>query len=278
MTTLRATLRRVFRPENRRAAVRPGRLDHITDFTSAILGNGRQITIYLPAGYDERQERRYPVLYMHDGQNLFEGNRSFIPGQHWRLGEAADAAIGERSADAIIIVGLDNGGAARIDEYTPTRDPRKLAGGRADDHARMIVEEIKPMIDERYRTIADRASTGVGGSSLGGLVALHLGLKYPQTFGRIAAMSPSVWWHDQVILQEVEQFSSPDRPRIWLDIGLREGAEALSGARALRDALRRKGWTDEDLRYHEDRRGEHNERTWAARARIMLEFLYPPQP
>ena len=96
--TLRATFRRVLRLENRRAAVRPGRIEHISGFTSSILGNAREITVYLPAGYDEREDRRYPVLYMQDGQNLFDATRAYVPGQHWRLQEAADAAIGERTA------------------------------------------------------------------------------------------------------------------------------------------------------------------------------------
>ena len=273
--TLRATLRRAFGLQNRRAAIRPGRLEHIAPFTSRILGNGRQITIYLPAGYDESGDRRYPVLYMHDGQNLFEPQRAFIPGQHWHLSEAADEAIGQRAANPVIIVGLDNGGAARIDEYTPTRDPKKHAGGRAEDHARMIIEEVKPMIDERYRTETDPAATGVGGSSLGGLVSIHLALAHPDVFGRVAALSPSVWWHNQAILKEVDAFARDVKPRIWVDVGGREGPEALNGARVLRDRLRERGWTDENFRYHEDRRGDHSERAWAARARMMLEFLYP---
>jgi predicted alpha/beta superfamily hydrolase len=272
--TLRATLRRAFGLQKRRAAARPGRLDHIP-FTSAILSSDRHLTVYLPAGYDEQGDRRYPVLYMHDGQNLFEPHRAFIPGQHWQLAEAADAAIDDRTAEPTIIVGMDNAGAARIDEYTPTRDPKRQVGGRADDHARMIVKEIKPMIDELYRTLTDPAHTGVGGSSLGGLVSLHLGLKHPQVFGRVAALSPSVWWHGGAILNEIDESPSQVRPRIWVDIGGREGTEAMNGARALRDKLRQAGWNEENLRYHEDRRGDHSERSWAARARMMLEFLFP---
>src|SRR5687767_2792348 len=132
--TLRSTFRRALRLPNRRAAVRPGRLERITAFESKIFGNKRDLVVYLPAGYDERQEPRYPVLYMHDGQNLFEPDRSFIPGQYWQLGEAANEAIGTRTASPMIIVGIDNAGASRIDEYTPTADPKKGGGGRADEH------------------------------------------------------------------------------------------------------------------------------------------------
>lgn len=273
--TLRATFRRALRLENRRAAVRAGRLDHISAFESAIVGNAREIAVYLPAGYDERDDRRYPVLYMHDGQNLFESHRAFIPGQHWRLGEAADKVIGERGAEPMVIVGIDNAGSSRVDEYTPTRDPAKKAGGHAADHARMIIEEIKPLIDSRYRTRADAANTAIGGSSLGGLDALFLVLRHPEVFSRAAVMSPSVWWHDRVILKDVQAFDFQPRPRIWLDIGGREGAEAVADAHALRDALRRRGWNESNFMFREDRRAEHNERAWAARAVPMLEFLFP---
>ncbi len=275
--TLRSTFRRVLRLENRRAAVRPGRLDHIQNFESKILGNSRDVTIYLPAGYDERdQQMRYPVLYMADGQNLFEPQRAFIPGQHWRLKEAADDGIGTRTVQPLIIVGVDNAGPSRIDEFAPTHDPNKNGGGRADDYSKFLLEELKPVIDKAYRTLPDGANTGIGGSSLGGLLSMHLALKCPETLSRVAVMSPSVWWDDKVILKEVDEFQGPNRPRIWLDIGGREGDEALTGARALRDRLRAKGWNDDTLYYHEDRRADHSERAWAARASKVLEFLFPP--
>jgi len=259
----RATLQRVFRLENRRRAPRRGTLERLADFP-------RIVTIYLPPGYGQRD---YPVLYMQDGQNLFEPERAFVPGQHWRLAEAADAAIDARTAWPMIIVGVDHPGPARIDEYTPTRDPNFKAGGKADAYGRMLLDELKPRIDARYRTIA--GDTAIGGSSLGGLVALHLGLQHPDVFRAVAAMSPSIWWGDRVILREVDVFSGP-RPRLWLDVGGREGAEALRDARALRDRLRTHGWNDRNLRYFEDRRGDHSERAWARRARMMLEFLFPP--
>lgn len=271
---LRNTFRRVFRLENRRAAIRPGRLEKISGFKSEILGNARDVTVYLPPGYDERESTRYPVLYMLDGQNLFEPERAFIPGNHWRLREAADAAIGERTAAPMIIVAIDNAGAVRIDEYTPTRDPARNAGGRADEHTRMLLEELKPEIDTRFRTDPDVLA--IGGSSLGGLASLHAALRHPDVFRRAAVMSPSVWWHGRAILKDVEAFDGP-RPRLWLDIGGREGVEALSDARALRELLKRKGWTDAELRYFEDRRANHTEGAWAKRVRQVLEFLFPAE-
>ena len=265
-SSFRLALKRAFRLENRRAAIRKGRLETLP------LAK-RHVTVYLPAGYDDHPEQRYPVLYMQDGQNLFDPNRSFIPGQHWRLGEAADSAIGERKAQPMIIVGIDNAGAGRIDEYTPTREVKRNAGGKADDYARMLIDELKPLVDESYRTLADRAGTAVGGSSLGGLLAMHLVLTHPEVFSAAAVMSPSVWWDNRVILDELDRFEGR-RAKIWLDTGGREGFEALQDVRTLRDKLKAKGWGADELKYHEDRRADHSERAWANRAPMMLEFLF----
>src|SRR5882757_630737 len=143
--TLRAAFQRVLRLPNRRKETRRGTLDFIRGFHSEILNNDRDITIYLPPGYNDRDDVRYPVLYMQDGQNLFEPERAFIPGQNWRLAEAADEKIGGRTARPMIIVGIDNTGPSRIDEYTPTHDTGRGGGGKADDYARMIIEELKPI-------------------------------------------------------------------------------------------------------------------------------------
>jgi predicted alpha/beta superfamily hydrolase len=269
----RASFGRMLRRENRRAAIRPGRIERVHGFESKILGNRREITVYLPAGYDDGEEQRYPVLYMQDGQNLFDAERAYIPGQHWRLKEAADAAIGERAARPMIIVGIDHAGVGRMDEYAPSCDAKHKGGGRADDYARMLTGELKPAIDERFRTIGDANSTGIGGSSLGGLVSLYVVLKHRDVFSRAAVMSPSVWWNGRHILRVVEEWDGPP-PRLWIDVGGREGQEALEDTRALRDRIVAKGWSGDWFRFHEDRRGDHSERAWARRVRLALEFLF----
>jgi len=272
---LRATFRRILKLENRRAVIRPGRIERIHGFPSEILNNAREITVYLPAGYDEHPEQRYPVLYLQDGQNLFDAHRAYVPGNHWRVQEAADVAIGERTASPMIIVGVDHAGPARIDEYTPTKDARHNGGGRADEYGRFLAEELKPAIDAQFRTLSDAANTAIGGSSLGGLVSLHLAMKRPDLFGRAAVMSPSIWWDGRAVLKSVEAFDG-NPPRMWVDIGGREGNEALNDTRALRDLIAKKRWDEETFRYFEDRRGDHSERAWARRIRDVLEFLFPP--
>jgi predicted alpha/beta superfamily hydrolase len=275
--TLRGVFLRALRLDNRRKEIRRGSLDHIRAFHSDILNNSRDITIYLAPGYRDRDDTRYPVLYMHDGQNLFEPERSFIPGQHWRLAEAADDVIDRRVARPMIIVAIDNTGPSRIDEYAPTHDGTHHGGGKAREYGRMLIEELKPVIDAQYRTIADAQNTALGGSSLGGLATLHLGLTHPDSFGSLAVMSPSVWWDNRTILADVDRFDGRDRPRVWLDMGGREGAEGLANARLLRDRMMQHGWRiGENFRYFEDRRADHSERSWAKRAPAVLEFLFPP--
>jgi predicted alpha/beta superfamily hydrolase len=247
------------------------RLHH--NFRSQFLKERRSLIVYLPPGYNARAARRYPTLYFHDGQNVFDKATSV--GEEWRVDETAQELIGAGDIEPLIMIGIYNTGVHRIGEYTPTALPGK-GGGLADAYGRMLVEELKPLIDAKYKTLPSAASTGLAGSSLGGLLTLHLGLKYPTVFSRLAVLSPSVWWDKRVILREVESLPNKLPFRIWLDAGTAEGGDVVRDSRALRDALKRKGWTEgQDLAYHEAEGGEHNERSWAKRVGGFLKFLYP---
>ena len=218
---------------------------------------------------------RYPVLYMHDGQNLFEPDTAFQKGEHWRLGETAAALVAAGTIEPLIIVGIYNTGVHRKEEYTPTHDA-KLGGGQADDYGRMIVEELKPFIDATYRTRPGPHDTGLGGSSLGGLVTLYLGFTYPQVFGRLAVLSPSVWWNWRSILKTVRQARAKPKSRVWLDMGTAEGKRGLDDARLLKAALVGLGFVDGvDLHYAEYEGATHSEQSWAERVAPMLKWLYP---
>ncbi len=252
------------------------------DFHSQILSNNRDLIVYLPPGYDSNPRRRYPVLYFHDGQNLFDGATSYIPGQEWRLDETAQALIAARKIQPLIIVGLYNTGKDRVEEYTPVQDAKYKVGGKAVLYGRMLVAEVKPFIDRGYRTLKDAKHTGLGGSSLGGLVSLYLGLRYPNVFGRLAVVSPSVFWGDKFIVHYVEALRNKPDERIWLDIGTKEGRddknalETVTNARLLESTLIKKGWEEgRDLKYFEAQGAEHNERAWAARVGPIFEFLFP---
>jgi predicted alpha/beta superfamily hydrolase len=244
-------------------------------FHSSHLSNDRDVVVFLPPGY-ETSARRYPVLYLHDGQNVFDQATAF--GDEWRVDETAQQLITAGRIEPIIVVGVYNTGEHRVDEYTPTPRPDKGGGGHADDYGRMLVEELKPFIDRTYRTLPTAENTAMGGSSLGGLLTLHLGLRYASTFGKLAVLSPSIWWDDRVVLREVDALTAKLPVRIWVDAGTREGEDVIPDARRLRDALVAKGWViSQDLMYFEARGGEHNERSWAKRVGPVLRFLFPPR-
>jgi predicted alpha/beta superfamily hydrolase len=243
-------------------------------FHSQHLQSDHTLIVFRPPGYDADQNRRYPVLYLHDGQNIFDKATSV--GEEWRVDETALGLITSGAIEPLIIVGIYNTGEHRIDEYTPTFDQDKKHGGKADLYARMLIEEIKPFIDREYRTRPDAASTGVGGSSLGGLLTMHLAVRHPNIFSRIAALSPSVWWDKKVIVREVAELPGKLPLRIWLDAGTQEGAEVIADARALRDALVAKGWVvGQDLVYIEAEGAQHNEASWGSRVDSVLKFLFP---
>lgn len=245
------------------------------DFKSGILPDKRDILVYVPVDYDDATERRYPVLYLHDGQNLFDGATSYVPGRMWGVHETADELIAAGKIAPLIIVGIYNAGKARIEEYTPTSN-MGMGGGKADLYGRMLVEEVKPMIDRLFRTKGDAGNTGLGGSSLGGLVTLYLGLQRPDVFGKLAVLSPSVWWDHKIILAFVREAWPKPPLKIWLDMGTREGKRTLHDSDLLHKILLEQGWKDGvDLMYMRVEGGTHDEAAWAKRVAPFLEFLFP---
>ncbi len=225
--------------------------------------------MYLPPGYEE-STARYPVLYLQDGQNLFDPGTAFN-GNDWRADITADELIVAGAAAPLIIAGVYNTGVRRISEYTPTRDPVRRKGGKGDRYAQMLARELKPFLDARYRTA--KSGHAVGGSSLGGLVSLEAALLYPRVFPKVAVLSPSVWWDRRSILGMVAQYRGSERPRVWLDTGTHEGDGVVEDARLLRDALQEKGFP---VCYSEFQGAGHNEQAWGARLGDVLRWLYPP--
>lgn len=244
------------------------------EIQSEHLGGARTIAVWLPPGYTRDDFTRYPVFYMHDGQNLFDRATAF--GEEWGVDETATSLIWRDEIDPVIVVGIYNAGDDRIDEYTPAVDAKHERGGEVASHARFVVEELKPFIDTTYRTLPSMASTALGGSSLGGLATVWTGLRYPQVFGKLAAMSPSVWWADRAILKTVNDLSSKPAMRIWIDAGTAESESVIPDARALRDALVSRGFVaGQDLSYMEAQGAGHDERAWGARVGPMLRFMFP---
>lgn len=232
--------------------------------------------VYLPPRYDQHHAHRYPVLYLHDGQNVFDGATSHVPGEEWRVDETTERLITQRAIEPLIIVAIEHASDQRIEEFAPVPDLARSVTGLAREYGRMLVHEIKPFIDGRFRTRRDQPSTGVCGSSMGGLVTLYLAAHWPGTFGKIAVLSPSLWWADGWMLQAYDHVPHKWPQRLWLDVGLREGHETIQHVRSLRQTLVRRGWrVGDDLRYFEARNGDHTERAWAARVAPVLRFLFP---
>lgn len=278
------------------------RLRTIHNFDSAYLDPERDIAIWLPVAYGTDPARRFPVLYMHDGQNLFDPHTSYVPGCTWRAHATADRVVREQIAEPVILVGINNTGHSRMAEYTPTRDWRH-GGGQGPLYARLLVDELKPLIDTNLRTLTGPADTGLAGSSLGGLISLAIGLDYPQIFGRLGVLSPSVWWDRREILNRIgpedstrprilppfrrhapgvsrEPVFTPERPRprIWLDMGMSEGLRHLRDTDLLHQRLVTRGWQDGvDLEYLRVPGGLHNEEAWARRFDRVLCWLFPPR-
>jgi predicted alpha/beta superfamily hydrolase len=251
------------------------------NFGSKHLSVPRNVMVYLPPGYGANPEQHYPVFYMHDGQNLFVPEEAF-GGVAWAADETAQRLISSREIEPLIVVGIYNAGAKRIDEYTPVKTTvgrMRGHGGQADAYGKMIIEELKPFIDEKYLTRPEREFTGIGGSSLGGLVSLYLAFRRPDVFSRVAAISPAIWWANNHLIRETAKLPERLPLRIWLDIGKREGARIKHQVRALKEMLLAQGWRHElDFAYLEIPEARHDEAAWAARFDLVLKFLYPSMP
>ena len=245
----------------------PGRLDVIHDVDSPVLGRSRDILVYLPASY-EKSTQPYPVLYMHDGQNLFDPATSFAG--EWGVDSALAKA--PRKGRRAIVVGVPNAGIDRIDEYTPFVDPR-IGGGDGDEYLDWLEQHVMPMVGARYRTIPGPAGVGIAGSSLGGLISLYAFFRQPARYGFVGSLSPALWFAEGDIFRFVES-AGYVRGRIYLDVGTKEGEGTLANARQMRDLLIEMGYQrGRDLMWVEDKGGLHNEAAWGKRLRPALPFL-----
>jgi len=249
------------------------------DFGSRFVPHARMLAVWLPPGYDLEPDRRYPVLYMHDGQNLFDAETAFA-GNPWRADEVAEREVRAGRVRPLIIAGIANT-PDRLREYAPHRGEEGREVDLSHAYGRFLVEEVKPYIDTVYRTLPEPGHTGVGGSSMGGLISLHLCQWHPEVFGRCAAMSPALWWDRANFLRNVSAAPEwQDRCRVWLDMGTREG-ETESGMAAMARRARRlarllaRRMPPERLHFELIEGGLHNEAAWGGRFDRVLRFLFP---
>lgn len=244
------------------------RVQILPDIWMDQLQRQRTIRVYLPDGYG-KSDRRYPVLYMHDGQNLFDDATAYAG--EWGVDETLSELQSARGL-ALIVVGIDNGGDARINELKPFDHP-KYGPGEGEAYLDFLVRELKPRIDREYRTLAGRDHTAIMGSSLGGLMSHVAITRYPETFSRAGIFSPA-YWIAPAFFQEARQ-SLPADSRLYLLAGGREGEEMVSDYRRMTALL--KDSQEAAVLHRLAPQGEHNERFWRSELKAAIEWLFPPE-
>jgi len=248
------------------------------ELRSAIFGNTRLLRVWLPPAYDKSSSTRYPVLYLNDGQNLFDPATAFA-GVHWQVGETASRLIAEQKIPPLILVGIDNT-KNRIREYVPYRstDPRVFFA-KGKDYPNFLRYELMPLIEGQYPVLTGPEHTGLGGSSLGGLITLYTQLVAPGLFGRALIESPSLFVANRKILEQSRPFREWPT-RTYLATGTREvgdqekDARIVGDVRELESILRAAGLDDQRLKVRIDEGATHSESAWAARFPDALQFLF----
>jgi alpha-amylase len=239
-------------------------------------GRTRRVWLYLPPDY-ATSHQRYPVLYMHDGQNLFDAATSFAG--EWGVDETLDSLHALGVPDAIV-VGIDNGLQRRMDEYSPWRNAR-YGGGEGAAYVDFLVRTLKPYIDRHYRTLPDRLHTGIAGSSMGGLISLYAALKYPDVFGEAGVFSPALWFAPEIYAYARRARPGPGT-RIDIVTGAREGDQPelyVQGVRDMTDTLVAAGFTlGRDLRVAVRADGQHAEWFWRREFPGVYEWLFGSTP
>jgi enterochelin esterase-like enzyme len=251
------------------------------EFQSRVFRNTRFLRVWLPPNYDDAENsgRRYPVLYLNDGQNLFEAASSYA-GVEWQVDETADRLIREGGVPPMIIVGIDHAGKDRIREYMPHRsmNPMMLrVQGRY--YPDFLIKEVMPFVGRNYRVAAGPENTGLGGSSLGALIALYTAMVRPGVIGRLLVESPSLWVsHRQTIKESRSVRIWPER--IFLAVGTAEAGSAersrtvVDDVRELAAIMRRAVLSEKRLRLVIREGAGHNEAAWAERFPEALQFLF----
>lgn len=258
----------------------------------------RPLYIYLPPGYADEPDRRYPVLYMHDGQNCFEAYAADSYVGSWRADETADHLITQGLMEPCLIVGVGHGSERRAAEYLPpyttfhpkkdqqTTDNRTGIIGRADRTFRYYRDDVAPYVCRHYRVLEGREHTATCGSSMGGLFSTYIAWEFPEFARHHGLLSPAYWTtcdeHGRMETIERLRSGEPRDVRLWLDSGTRDapgrGDDGRKETLAARDALLQNGYIEgPDFRYHLAKGAIHKESAWADRLHLVFQFLFPPR-
>lgn len=269
--------------------MKKGTVQIIENFIMPELGRSRTLRIYLPPDYNEGS-RRYPVIYMHDAQNLFTAETSSF-GAIWDAGTAVDKLYSENPEKAYIIVGIDHGNELRLSEYSPWYSeilhkglPHEiLPGGEGFKYIDFLVSTLKPFIDKKYRTLKDRNNTAVCGSSMGGLISVCAGIKYQNVFSKIAALSSAMYVTEEEIKDLIISTGKKQHMKIYMDVGTREAVDVkypdaqrifMDGNKNVYSALKKIGFDDSELKFVIAEGGIHSETEWCKRFPGMLNWLF----
>jgi predicted alpha/beta superfamily hydrolase len=248
----------------------------IEDFYSHKLNNQRNIKIYLPPSYNSKHYKYYPVLYTHDGQNVFEGTESYS-GDSWDLHKRTEYLIENNMIEEIIIIAVDNMKEKRLHEYAyedGTYQGKKVKA-EADNYEKFITEELMPVIEEEFRVKESPENTALMGSSMGGLVTFNIGLRHPDLFGKIAVMSPSFWWGNSSPMQKLNTYDYGNlKTKIWLDTGDSEGKFMSFSDAVIDKFIEIKNYENIDLVYYLAPGAVHNELDWGARVHCPLLYFF----
>ena len=249
-----------------------GNIRVLSGVHSPQLGNTRDIHVYLPPSYRE-SGRHYPVIYMHDGQNLFDATTSFAGEWH------VDETFERLSAEGIeaIVVAIPNLGAQRTHEYSPFADPHR-GGGRGEAYVEYVVRTVKPLVDARFRTRHEPTHTGIMGSSLGGLISLYAFFRHQDVFGFAGVMSPALWFADRAIFNYVAHVNAWTG-KIYIDIGTAEGRFQVRNVRLMVRLLRRSASRPRlNVLFVQEKGAGHNEAAWSGRFERAVRYLLPKAP
>jgi len=235
----------------------------------------RRVAALLPHDYDQT-DRRYPVLYLQDGQNLFD---DYAPFGNWAVDKKL-AVMAEQGFGDVIIISIDHAAEERIAEYTPSTQTR-LGSGQGKKYVRFLADTLKPYVDRHFRTLPDRAHTGIGGSSLGGLISIYAGLTYPEVYSKLMIFSPSLWVAPNIHFHAMNLHDLPEM-KIYLYGGVAESANMVPNIHRFRDAVRQQQ-PEADIAFEVviDPAGAHNEERWGQEFPRAVEWLFsapPPSP
>jgi predicted alpha/beta superfamily hydrolase len=240
-----------------------GHIEYHRQVKSRLLLHPRDIVVWLPPSYYKRRSKRFPVMYMHDGQNLMDPATSFL-GVDWQVDESATRLIQNEAIRELMIVGIYN---------TPDREKEYTGSKSGRNYAAFVVNELKPLIDSVYRTQKDSRHTAVGGSSLGGLISFYMAWWYPNIFSKAACMSSSFFWENYRVLKDVA-IGPKKKIQFYIDVGSRE-VYLREGYEKMIQALRKKGYRKGvDLEYRLEKDATHDEYSWGKRFWRPLRFLF----